>query len=230
LSPQTARHLNPEKIIKGATQVYGKERFDELYGNIQAIPENKIVELEDATSTPILDDILHFLHTPGHASHHGVFYFSEAEVAFTGDTFGLHYPTLQSHGLFIFPSTSPTDFDPAQAIQSVDRIAGLPLKTVYPTHYSSVKGPHIQEAARQLKHHLQVSKNLLENILVGLLKEEQPTVQEALERYYQDFLTELGFPTKDLRGALEFMNLDIEINAQGILVAAARKKDQSANA
>src|SRR5690606_9396374 len=101
---------------------------------------------------------LRFLHTRGHANHHFVVHDSATDGIFSGDAFGLRYPMLQGRGLFVLPTTSPTDFDPDEAKKSVRRIAENGSR-VYLTHYGEIT--EVAEAASQLLQHLEFSGDLL---------------------------------------------------------------------
>jgi hydroxyacylglutathione hydrolase len=60
---------------------------------------------------------------------------------FAGDTFGLSYRELDRDGRqFVFPTSSPVQFDAVAAHRSVDLIVGLQPAAVYVTHYSQVCG------------------------------------------------------------------------------------------
>src|SRR5690349_3353939 len=71
--PRAARHLiEPEKLIAGATAVYGEARFAELYGTIAPIPKQRVLALDDGATFSLGDATLRVHHTAGHANHHFV--------------------------------------------------------------------------------------------------------------------------------------------------------------
>src|SRR3989338_8523399 len=133
--PKAIRHLaEPSKLVEGVRGVYGRERFDQWYGTIIPIPRNRSVGVEDGEAIEWQGLEFEFLHTRGHANHHCCIFEPSSKTVFTGDTFGLCYPSLQGKGLFIFPTTSPTGFEPAEAIKSIRRIVGLKPQVAYLTH------------------------------------------------------------------------------------------------
>src|SRR5262249_21956254 len=129
--------------------------------------DNETVQLGNRT--------LRFLHTRGHANHHFCVLDEREGDIFTGDAFGLIYPLLQRAGLFAFPSTSPTDFDPEEARRSVRRIAGSGMARAYPTHFGEVT--RISETAEQVLAWLDESEAILESAIAGSLPDS------ALEKY-----------------------------------------------
>ena len=90
--PRAARHMtSPQKLIDGATAVYGAERFKELYGSIEPIAASRVRALEDGESFALGDATLRVWHTAGHANHHFVVDDPCIDTVYTGDTFGLVY-------------------------------------------------------------------------------------------------------------------------------------------
>ena len=137
--PSAAKHaIDPSKLVRSAKGVYGEERFAEMYGTIDPIPEARVRIMGDDETLDWNGRELRFLHTRGHANHHFCIHDPTSGGVFTGDSFGLVYPALQTNGLFAIPSTSPTDFDAAAAKASLDRIVGTGASTAYLTHFGGV--------------------------------------------------------------------------------------------
>src|SRR5262249_54286000 len=111
--PRAIPHLvDPSKLVASARQGYGDAEFEKLYGRIDPIEAGRVRAMDDGSRLGWAGAELEFLHTRGHANHHFCILLSESgkpRSIFTGDSFGLAYPELQQSGLFIFPSTSPTD-------------------------------------------------------------------------------------------------------------------------
>ena len=86
--------------------------------------ESRIIAAEDNQVLTLGRSRLHLLATPGHALHHLAIHDETAGAIFSGDVFGISYRVFDnSEGEpFIFPTTSPTQFDPDQAHASIDRI------------------------------------------------------------------------------------------------------------
>lgn len=139
MHPRGAPHLiDPAKLIAATRAVYGDAAYQQLYGDIAAIPAERVVLTEDGHKLSLGGRELEFLHTPGHALHHQAIVDRYSGGIFTGDTFGLSYREFDTErGAFIIPTTTPTQFDPDQLIASIDRLQALGLD-FYLTHYSRV--------------------------------------------------------------------------------------------
>ncbi|HPF87404.1 MAG TPA: MBL fold metallo-hydrolase [Candidatus Limiplasma sp.] len=88
--------------------------------------------------------VIQVLHTPGHSPGHMCFYEKERGYLFTGDL--VYKDTLFAY----YPST-----DPEAYLKSIERVAALPVKQVFPPHHSLDIQPEIllrmRNAFRQLK-------------------------------------------------------------------------------
>jgi glyoxylase-like metal-dependent hydrolase (beta-lactamase superfamily II) len=227
--PRAAPHMiDPSKLVASARQVYGDQEFARLYGSIGPIDSQRVRAMEDGEELRFGSKTLRFMHTRGHANHHFCVLVSGSqgpESIYTGDSFGLAYPDLQQHGLFVFPSTSPTDFDPVEARKSIDRIASSGAKRAYLTHFGAVD--EIQAAARQLRDYL----NELEPIYLNwihssegerpdaeLVVEANQRIRSYLERKYRE---KGGVPDSRF---WELLKMDIELNASGMVFAAKKKR------
>lgn len=217
--PRAARHLiDPSKIVAGATAVYGAQRFAELYGAIEGVDAARVRAMDDGAEAPFGAGALRFHHTRGHANHHMVIHDPQRDTVFTGDAFGLAYPRLQRAGRFVFPSTSPTDFDGPAAHESVDRIVALGTRSVCLTHF----GEHAAPAALAEQLHAWLSRS---EALVAEARALPPEAREAalrsrLSGIFDEELARVGIALDDEDRAL--LALDIELNAQGLAVAAGR--------
>jgi len=218
--PRAAKHvIDPSKLVASARLVYGEEQFEKLYGSVEPVPRERVREMADEEELAFGSRTLRFLHTRGHANHHFCIWDSATQGVFTGDSFGLAYPKLQSKGLFIFPSTSPTDFDPQAARASIDRISALNPRVAYLTHFGPIT--EIKKAAENLKKQLDQSEALLNEITAMKDASESERQDHCLSRLRAIFskllqdaqITETNDVTKTL-------DLDIRLNAQGIVYAA----------
>ena len=214
--PRAARHLrDPAKLVAGATAVYGAARFAELYGAIEPVPADRIREMADGEAIDFGRRRWKFLHTRGHANHHLVLWDSELQATFTGDAFGVLYPTLQGRGLFIFPSTSPTDFDAEQAHLSIDRIASQPGDRAFLTHFGELRG--LKKAAEQLHDWIHFSEELRQK--AALLSPEAAGVlcQQAIDERFEKEMRDRKI-WSDAHWKLT--QIDRELNAAGLAHAA----------
>lgn len=222
--PRAARHLvDPSKLVKSATSVYGEERFQKLYGTIESIAAERVRALEDGETFDLGSAKLTVLHTAGHANHHFAVHDPALDTVYTGDTFGLVYPALQTHGRFALASTSPTNFDAVEARKSVDRVLSLGTKTVRPTHFGEVDRP--SEVAAQLRRWIDLAERWVDEAAAG--DESVETMTARLAGLWKDAIVKdaetrkLGFGERELAA----LALDIDLNAQGLaFVADARRR------
>ena len=222
--PRAAKHLiDPARLIESSIQVYGKELFEQLYGEIVPCPEERVLIQGDDSELEWGNRTFHFLHTRGHANHHFCIFEKESNGIFTGDSFGLAYPDLQGSSPFIIASSTPTDFDPTAALESVERILKTGARYAFLTHFSKIDwmGP----ASEQLKESLHFLGGLLDESINRLTTGEERSELESevktrmLDRWC-DILQEKGFAD---RGFLQKrLEMDAGLNAAGILFAAGR--------
>jgi len=139
--PRGAPHLaDPSKLIAATKAVYGDRVFERLYGQLAPVAASRLIAAEDGRSFELGSERLEFIHTPGHALHHGCYVDRAGGAAFTGDTFGISYRELDTAaGEFIFPTTTPTQFDPVQLHASIDRVLATEPRLLYLTHYGPVR-------------------------------------------------------------------------------------------
>lgn len=138
--PKGARHLiDPGKLIAGSIAVYGEEWFHRLYGEILPAPAERVIEAGEGHQIDFRGRRLTFLDTPGHARHHFCIHDSLSNSLFTGDTFGISYRELDVAGRpFLFPTTTPVQFEPEALHASIDRLAGYGAEAAFLTHYGRV--------------------------------------------------------------------------------------------
>jgi glyoxylase-like metal-dependent hydrolase (beta-lactamase superfamily II) len=225
--PLAARHMvDPTALLFSAAQVYGQQRFHELYGEIEPVPEHRVQSVQDGEAFPLGTAQLTFLFTPGHASHHVCIHESDTNGIFTGDAFGTIYPALQAYGLLAYPSTSPTDFDASQAQDSLRRIDNFGADRLYLTHF----GEHtkIREAAMQLHAHLEFARDLERECIHSALPDDElaPLCQRRWRTHMTDVLAEHGGLHRDPE-AWRIVELDVELNAQGVAFSAVRARKRA---
>jgi glyoxylase-like metal-dependent hydrolase (beta-lactamase superfamily II) len=225
--PRAATHLiDPTRLVEGARQVYGDAELERLYGTITPIPAERVRAVQDGETLTWQGASWHFLHTLGHANHHMCIHDTALDAVFTGDSFGIAYPELQRQGLFVFPSTSPTNFQAAEAIETVDRLQALGVRRALLTHYGAIDD--LDSAAQQLREELAHSRALLE---VGARTELD---EAALTRYFEGKLEErfaerlsaLGLPFDQATQTL--LKLDLQLNAAGIAHSSLRLRSRLA--
>lgn len=223
--PRAARHLiDPAKLIAGAEAVYGAERVAQLYGAIAPIPAERVTSMADQTEVKLGARTLTFLDTPGHARHHFCVHDSLTEGVFTGDTFGLAYPDLcTSEGPFLFPTTTPVQFEPDAMCASITRLQGLSPRQAFLTHFGSVPAGAAQADALigQVEDYCAMARRVAAEVAVGPAR--LPALEQALMDYTLARLAALGGSAHaDPAARLE---MDMQLNAQGLEVWLQRQAD-----
>ena len=219
--PRAARHaIDPSKLIESAKMVYGVQQYQKLYGDIKPIPAERVRSIDDGTRIAFGAGELEFIHTRGHANHHFCVLDPILNTIFTGDAFGMAYPALQNQGLVIFPSTSPTDFDPVEAKRSVDRIAKSGVDAAALTHYGVIG--NLKKSAEQLREHLDHSERLLHKAIQSPLsgKELNAWCEKDLISFFNAWAESKGVTLS--RDQWDLIRLDLELNAAGIAFVAQK--------
>ena len=215
--PKGARHMiDPGKLKAGATAVYGEAYFTEIYGDVIAVDAQRVREMNDAETVKLGDRTLTFYDTPGHARHHFCIHDTLSNGIFTGDTFGLAYPTLVTErGPFIIPTTTPVQFDPDALKLSIKKLIGLNPERMYLTHYGVVENPDklAQSLLAQIDDYL---------VIVEAAR-KQPAAQ--LENYLTNQLTDYTFKRAAEHGSRlnreqlqTELGMDMQLNGQGLAV------------
>jgi glyoxylase-like metal-dependent hydrolase (beta-lactamase superfamily II) len=151
--PRGARHMiDPSKLLAGAAEVYGgMDAIRALYGDVVAAPAARVVEAPEGTTVELGKRTLRILDTPGHARHHFVVHDPATRGFFTGDTFGISYREYDTEsGPFLFPTTTPVQFDPPALRASVERMLAERPERMYLTHYGMLEGEIPRRAAMLL--------------------------------------------------------------------------------
>jgi glyoxylase-like metal-dependent hydrolase (beta-lactamase superfamily II) len=214
---KAAKHLvSPERLVQGATAVYGKSRFKELYGSVDPVDESRVRIVEDGEKVSFGARTLESIYTAGHAWHHMCLYDSLSNSIFTGDAFGLGYPLLGKP--LLFPSSSPASFHAEEAQKSVDRILATGAETAYLTHFGAYTD--LPRHARALKKRIDKIEAIrlaaIESQLHG--EELDRFCLKRMDRFFKDELNAEGIEFSPENERL--LQMDIELNAQGIALVA----------
>lgn len=212
--PRGARHMaEPSKLVAGVCAVYGKEYVDRVYGEIFPIPAERIIEAPHQHVVSLAGRELLCLDTPGHARHHMCIVDRKTRGIFSGDMFGLSYRELDVEGRqFIFPTTTPTQFEPEAMRQSIDLLLEFKPEAIYLTHYSRVYDiPRLgKDLHRRLDKHIEVA--LCEKD-AGPQRHER--IKAGLTQYLLDEVSAHGC-TLSTDQVLDLWATDLELNAQGL--------------
>ncbi len=215
--PRAKRHLvDPSRLEQSARLVYG-DTMNTMFGEILPIAADRILAQEDGTTLQLGDRTLHFIDSPGHAKHHICIFDPDKRAVFSGDALGIRYLSKSTQWGFdaIFPSTSPTDFDPQGVRYTIAKIASLKPQIILHTHF----GPSDANEA--------LESTLRESMLLATLADEtfainptQDGFQEALIQFYRQRIQDLGH---DPQVDISKLGIDLMLNSQGLLYYEKKK-------
>jgi glyoxylase-like metal-dependent hydrolase (beta-lactamase superfamily II) len=221
--------IEPSKLIEGVKAVYGEERYRELYGEILPVAKERVMAISWASATedqstpePVVNKLtlgertLELYDAPGHAKHHMFIFDSKTNSVISGDSFGISYPRF-TYGNFrlIFPSTSPVQFDPTEALNTYQKIVDMEPYRILLTHYGNIVD--IPGAHDQLKEWIDFSVTTAEKRYSEGLREK-----DLYTALYKDIDARLDGIFQNVRGSgitpkeKEFLFLDADLNAQGL--------------
>jgi glyoxylase-like metal-dependent hydrolase (beta-lactamase superfamily II) len=211
--PRGARHMaDPARLVASAKTVYGEAEFERMYGTIRPVDAERIIEAPDGFTLDFNGRPLLFLDTPGHARHHYCIFDRKNRLFFTGDTFGLSYREFDVDGMeFVFPTTTPVQFDPVAAHASLERIMSYEPAYAFLTHYGRISHlpVHAAELHGLIDAHVAIAKKL----------RNAPDRHAILVKEIQELLLQriLAHGCKLPREEIcELLSLDVGLNAQGL--------------
>jgi glyoxylase-like metal-dependent hydrolase (beta-lactamase superfamily II) len=211
--PRGARHvIDPSRLEASARAVYGDGKFDEMYGSLVPVPEDRVITMEDGESLEVGKRRLLFIDTPGHARHHFCIWDEQTRGWFTGDTFGISYRELDTeNGPFVFPTTTPIQFDPPALISSMKRMMERQPENMYLTHFGRVKD--VQRLAGDMISSVEQFAAFGETFNGDENREEG--IQSAMMQWLKARARQHGVRHSDSRLRDIFAN-DVILNTQGI--------------
>ena len=225
IHPSATHHLErPVSLWEKTVAVFGTKQALRLYGHLTPVEEHRIVPSRDGMELPLGNRVLHLLDTPGHARHHIAIWDETARAFFTGDAFGVSYREFDVGGRsFVFPTTSPAQFDPVAMMESIARMVAYRPQTMYLSHYGKLSGVerladdlyrliHAQIAVAQAARGNGFSR--YSEILSGLeelVREERARQQWALNDEI----------------SLNLLRPDLSLNAQGLELWLDRLQEQA---
>lgn len=223
LHPRGAPHMiDPRKLIEASIAVYGRENYDRLYGQLLPIDAARVLETHEGQRLQLAEREFEIMHTPGHALHHQAFFDLASHSVFTGDTFGLSYRAFDVGGrAFAVPTTSPSQFDPEQLVDSVRRIAARRPQAAFLTHYARITD--LERIAVDLVRMIEAQ------VQVALAHESlppaaaRPAIRAAIKEIFHFELRRFG-STVDESTAELWLGGDVELNTDGLLAWLARRR------
>jgi len=130
-----APHLaDPTKLVASATRLYGESQMRSLFGDVDAVPQDRLRALSDGDRIDLGGRELLVDFTPGHASHQVALTDSATGAVFTGDALGVHVPDLP----VLRPATPPPDVDVEAGVASIERIRGRARSVLLFAHFGPI--------------------------------------------------------------------------------------------
>ena len=172
--------INPEKLIEGARNLY-EDAFDRLYGEIEAIPEDRVKIVADGDIYKLGSIELEVLFTPGHNFDHICILDKARDTIFVGDTFGVWLPPEYGMKTIARVPAAPTQFAPEEWKASINKIVATGVSRVCPSHYSPMPGPvevRAKELIADIDYFVQLAKET---------KDEEnpvPVIREKVKQYW----------------------------------------------
>lgn len=212
--PRGARHMaDPSRLIEGTVGVYGAEATSKLYGEVLPIDASRIIEATHELCIDLAGRQLLCLDTPGHAKHHIGIVDRKTGHIFTGDIFGVSYRELDTDGRqFVFPTTTPVQFDPEAMHASIDLLMSYRPQAMYLTHYGRLLD--VPRQATELHRLVDAYVNIaLSERNSGSERNEK--IRQGLARLLLEETASFGcrLPSEN---TLSIYDNDLTLNAQGL--------------
>jgi glyoxylase-like metal-dependent hydrolase (beta-lactamase superfamily II) len=219
--PRGARHMiDPTKLMAATEEVYGKENAQRLYGTLIPVPAERVIETSDGMVLRLGRRELAFYDSPGHAKHHVFIHDRAANGIFTGDTFGIAYREMAAPDgrPFVFPCPTPSQFDPVDWRDSVERMIALQPEAVYLTHFSRIAPPRplAADLLRRIDDCVRLTQEAVREAAGG---DALPLLKQKLGDYLVSEAQAHGTPLAAAE-ILKLWEMDIDLDAQGLLIWA----------
>lgn len=212
--PRGARHMaDPSRLIEGTVAVYGAEATFRLYGEVLPVDATRMIEATHELRVDLAGRQLLCLDTPGHAKHHIGIVDQKTGHIFTGDIFGISYRELDTDGRqFLFPTTTPVQFDPVAMHASIDLLMSYQPQAAYLTHFSRIQYPSklAAELHRLVDAHANIARREKDS---G--SDRHDRIRQRLTQLLLEETARFGCRLPSAEIVALYKN-DLELNAQGL--------------
>jgi glyoxylase-like metal-dependent hydrolase (beta-lactamase superfamily II) len=157
-----APHLaDPSRLLASAERIYG-DSMGPLWGRVVPVPERNIHALGGGETIEVAGRKLAVEYTPGHASHHVVYFDDSDGTAYVGDVAGVRIPPSD----LVQPPTPPPDIDVPAWLRSIDLVAEHEPRCLALTHFGWVGDPvpHLERMKRALHEQAELARRLLDEL------------------------------------------------------------------
>lgn len=212
--PRAVRHMiDPARLWEATAAVYGAEQAFALYGRLAPVAEERIVAAVDGLEVSMGERRFRVFDAPGHARHHICIWDETAHAFFTGDAFGLSYRELDVNGrASIFPTTTPSQFDPDAMHATIDRLLALGPEAMYLTHFSRVT--EVARLGADL-HRLIDTQVAVARAARGEGVARHVEILAGLEQIVREEAERQGWTLAEAE-VFDLLKMDLELNAQGL--------------
>jgi glyoxylase-like metal-dependent hydrolase (beta-lactamase superfamily II) len=139
--------VDPERLVRSATRLYGEEEMQRLWGEVVAVPEQNLRVLRGGERG--VEGAYSVEYTPGHASHHVAYLHEDEGWAYVGDVGGVRIPPSD----LVLAPTPPPDVDVEAWDRSLDVVGAWDADRLVITHFGVVDEPAAQlERCREALH------------------------------------------------------------------------------
>ncbi len=155
-----APHLvDPSRLLSSAERIYGDE-MEPLWGRVVPVPERNLRVLDGGETAAVGGRDFDVEYTPGHASHHVVYFDRTDGTAYVGDVAGVRIPPAD----YVRAPTPPPDIDVAAWQRSIDLVAARAPARLALTHFGMVDDPqpHLARMKQGLDEQAELVRALLE--------------------------------------------------------------------
>ena len=214
IHPRGAAHMaDPARLIAGTIAVYGEDNYRKLYGEVIAVAADRMIIADDGMRLDFNGRLLEFIDTPGHALHHFCVVDARSKGVFSGDTFGISYPQLNTPaGPFIFATTTPTQFDPDSMLASIDKVLAKGIRSLFLTHFGEVEAT--ERLTSQLKQSIE-AQAALARTEKGLVEGRAQRLEASILKLFISALKADGGEQSD-SWYQQQLSADCQLNAQGL--------------
>ncbi|MFN0163059.1 MAG: MBL fold metallo-hydrolase [Burkholderiales bacterium] len=217
--PRGARHMiDPSRLWQATVDVYGLAAAQRSYGAIVPVPAERVIETAEGHRLELRGRELTFLDTPGHARHHVCIRDAGSGHFFVGDCFGLVYTELTQDGRqHVFPTSSPSQFEPEVLKRTVKRIADCLPGAVYLTHYGQVRDVQriADDLVRLIDAHVTMAEAVQESGVRG--QERQVLLKRGVREIISDEALMQGWRISPA-ALKDLFSIDDDLNAQGLAI------------
>jgi glyoxylase-like metal-dependent hydrolase (beta-lactamase superfamily II) len=196
-----APHLaDPTKLLASARRIYGDD-LERLWGRVVPVPEGNLRVLAGGETITVAGRALEVEYTPGHASHHVVYFDLSDGTAYVGDVAGVRIPPSS----FVRMPTPPPDIDVEAWEESIDRVGARGPERLALTHFGWVDDPgrQLDDAKQSLHRQADLVRELLDELGEG--DDAVAAFSERLNRLTRDStdpetaaVFEVGAPVEQL--------------------------------